>query len=174
MSLLQVPRCPGALQMAGSEHAKMMPRSPGGPSLGTPPRKPVDTACCGASFLAEFFHMFNLVFLVSSNKTTCQYRTCEGLSVLYPRPGVRSLNIIGSREAHGINFDALICQYPGKERRAISLHTLFLFIFFLSRYMIASGDSDWLCVQYGTSIIAPNAQYHSISLPPPSASPLCK
>lgn len=50
------------LVMAGSEHAKMMPRSPGGPA---PPRKPVDTACCGASFLAEFFHMFNLVFLVS-------------------------------------------------------------------------------------------------------------
>ena len=51
--------------MAGSEHTKMMPRSPGGPSLGTPsPRKPVDTACCGASFLAEFFHMFNLVFLL--------------------------------------------------------------------------------------------------------------
>ncbi|KAK3924973.1 Tetraspanin-11 [Frankliniella fusca] len=45
-----------------SEHAKMMPRSPGGPSPS--PRKPVDTACCGASFLAEFFHMFNLVFLL--------------------------------------------------------------------------------------------------------------
>lgn len=50
--------------MSVGEHAKMMPRSPGGPGGAPSPRKPVDTACCGAAFLAEFFHMFNLVFLL--------------------------------------------------------------------------------------------------------------
>lgn len=65
------------LVMAQGEHAKMMPRSPGGPAGPAAPRKPVDTACCGASFLAEFFHMFNLVFLVSVRRLHCEHGAAE-------------------------------------------------------------------------------------------------